>query len=467
MRVPSFAVVGRVNEGKSSIVAALTENERIAIGPEAGTTRVTTKYPIAVDREILLEIYDTPGFQEPEAAYAWMSQWLEARGGHEIDKPAAVAAFLKEFEGTASFEDERRLFAPILAGASVVYVVDASHPFRAGYELEMRMLRWTGRPCIALINMSDATSDYSAAWRTALKQSFDKVQGFDACRNVFENRINLLMTFAQLVDEDRKALDEAVTKLLARDERRLQASAARIARFLTEAIGFVIVEDEGGTPNALRQRELEEAFADAIRKLERREREDIESIYAYERLTRNEDKLAPPAFEKDVFAEETWQFFGLSSSQLALVGAASGALIGGAVDAATLGHSFLLGTLLGAGVGGASGVALAFKKPEARFFGVSLAGAATVIGPHRDPQFPWVLLDRALLHQRAVARRPHSVRAPLDVPKKAGLVAKLDTITGAKLKRCFDKIRKGATSKLEAELAETVAAILRTLKAED
>ena len=41
---------------------------------------------------------------------------------------------------------ERRLLAPILAGASVLYVVDGTHPYRPNYEAEMEILRWTGRP---------------------------------------------------------------------------------------------------------------------------------------------------------------------------------------------------------------------------------------------------------------------------------------------------------------------------------
>ena len=36
--IPTFAVVGRVNKGKSSVIASLIENDRVKISPRPGTT---------------------------------------------------------------------------------------------------------------------------------------------------------------------------------------------------------------------------------------------------------------------------------------------------------------------------------------------------------------------------------------------------------------------------------------------
>ena len=43
--VPSFAVVGHPNEGKSSVVATLTENDRIRVSPVPGETVKAAEYP--------------------------------------------------------------------------------------------------------------------------------------------------------------------------------------------------------------------------------------------------------------------------------------------------------------------------------------------------------------------------------------------------------------------------------------
>ena len=44
------------------------------------------------------------------------------------------------------------LLTPILEGAGILYVVDAGAPYRENYEAEMEILRWTGRPSMAVIN---------------------------------------------------------------------------------------------------------------------------------------------------------------------------------------------------------------------------------------------------------------------------------------------------------------------------
>ena len=47
--LPTFAVVGRVNRGKSSIIATLAEDDSIAISPLPGTTRVATSYDVTLE----------------------------------------------------------------------------------------------------------------------------------------------------------------------------------------------------------------------------------------------------------------------------------------------------------------------------------------------------------------------------------------------------------------------------------
>ena len=60
--VPTFAVVGRVNKGKSSVIASLIENDRVKISPRPGTTTECVRYDVAVDGQTLFSVIDTPGF---------------------------------------------------------------------------------------------------------------------------------------------------------------------------------------------------------------------------------------------------------------------------------------------------------------------------------------------------------------------------------------------------------------------
>ena len=58
---------------------------------------------------------------------------------------------------------------------------------------------------------------------------------------------------------------------------------------------------------------------------------------------------------KNFFSREVNKALGLSQKQLAIVSATAGAAIGGIIDASMGGASFLTGTVIGGGVGAATG----------------------------------------------------------------------------------------------------------------
>src|SRR5262249_214319 len=172
---PRFVVVGRVNKGKSSIVATLAEDDSVRIDPRPGTTVEVREYPVRVDGRTLFVLVDTPGFEDAPRALAW----LRANEVSAANRPARGAELLRAHEGTGECAAGRKLLAPILAGANVLYVVDGTRPFRRNYEAEMEILRWTGRPGMALINRI-GEEDHAAEWRRALDQYFRIVRDFDA-----------------------------------------------------------------------------------------------------------------------------------------------------------------------------------------------------------------------------------------------------------------------------------------------
>ena len=62
--VPRFAVVGRVNKGKSSIVSTLAEDDSVRIDARPGTTTEVREFPVRVDGRTLFVLVDTPGFED-------------------------------------------------------------------------------------------------------------------------------------------------------------------------------------------------------------------------------------------------------------------------------------------------------------------------------------------------------------------------------------------------------------------
>lgn len=474
--VPTFAVVGRVNRGKSSIIATLAEDDSIAISPLPGTTRQATEYEVALDGEVLFRLIDTPGFEDAARALAWMQR----------DKPnadqrrARVAAFRQAFAGSDEFVEECELLGPVLEGAAILYVVDGSTPFRENVMAEVEILRWTGQPRMALVNRSQDGA-YLDAWHAALAPAFSTVRNFDAHAASFRERLQLLTLFRELVQGWRAPLGHAVERLTAEQARRLEQSALAIAALLVDGVThtFELSASPGGLEPA-EQRAAEQRFQNELRELEQRGRRQVEALYRHHRVATQAEPIERPEFSRDLFSERVWSTLGLSAGQLLATYSVAGAVTGGALDAVIGGAALLTGTLIGAAVGGGA----ALWQLGARAVGVTaVEGWAERlaksqgplrryrVGPHQHPNFPFVLLDRALLHHEAIRYRAHALNAAveLSLPSGASRTRDLPAGTRQRLNKLLQRCRKspGADhARTQAELAELLETLLGQRDAE-
>ncbi|MBI2568283.1 MAG: GTPase/DUF3482 domain-containing protein [Candidatus Schekmanbacteria bacterium] len=459
---PTFAVVGHTNEGKSSVVSTLAADDTVRIASAARTTTECREYPVRIDGETVFNLVDTPGFENARQMLAW----LTARQPTADRRPQAVADFLLDRRDDPSFSHEHKLLAPIMRGAGILYVIDASHPFRARYEAEMEILRWTGQPRLALINDKDA-GQYLEDWKAALNQYFSLVRYFNAHRSTFDNRIALLEALREVRDDWREAIGRAVSALRMDWARRRRDAAAVIARMLAAVLTHVEDVALSGDGGAL-QAAVESRFHDALRDLEVDARRTVERLYGHTLLERDEDQLERPILERDLFAEETWKVLGLSNQQLLWTGALGGAAVGGSLDAVVGGASMLMGTVLGTMVGAGSAWWLSSRRYASAVTTLrALRGDRILrVGPHRNPQLPWVVLDRALLHYAVIANRAHSNREVLRMRSgegTLGVVSRLSDDTRKHLERLFRDLRRagpGGSSELRDRLRDAIDGIM-------
>ena len=440
--IPTFAVIGRVNKGKSSIVSVLAEDETVVIDSGAGTTLVCQEFPVKVDGQTIIILIDTPGFQQAPRALSWMRQ-REVSAANRRD---TVVEFFEHFKSKDDFVDECRLLEPIINGAGILYVVDGAKPFRRNFEAEMEILRWTGQPRMALINHI-GDDDYTESWRPALDQYFSVVRQFDAQHVKFSDRLELFRAFRELHDAWRPKVDEAIKYLESERQRRERESAHIISEMLADELSYYVeiglhthedIEDHRAS--------LESKFHEWLRKRENKSRHAIEKLYQHKNLEREETELGKPVFQQDLFAESTWDILGLTPRQLFTLGAITGAALGGAIDVAVGGSSFLAGAVGGALIGAGS-VAYFSTKRFASIEHVSkfLQGSRFVrVGPHKNQNFPWVLLDRALLHYFTIRDFAHSRREKIIIQnsENTGIVKELKSTQRRELARIFNTIRK-------------------------
>ena len=452
---PRFAIVGHPNKGKSSIVATLAEDDSVQISPDPGTTTRARVFPMRLDGTTLYELIDTPGFQRAREALAWLA--AHERGAES--RPAVLAEFVAAHRADPRFAHECELLAPIVAGAGILYVVDGSRPYGREYEPEMEVLRWSGRPRMALINLI-GNGDHVAAWRTALDQYFAIVRVFDAVEADFDRRIALLRAFGELSDEWRAALGRAADALVAERARRAGRAAHEIASLLGDALTATVRErlpDENA--EALRIERLSVELKEAIRRRERDARSAVQDLYRHGRARREETALG--LLDADAFSAQSFSVFGLSSGQLALTAAASGAAALGGIDVLLGGASLGLAAAVGALVGGASALLGARELAKVRVLGRRAGGYELIVGPLSAPNVPWVLLGRALLHHRLVAERNHARREAIviELERGASFADRIDAPRRRSLERCFERLRSARETD-----AETTSALAREIE---
>jgi len=421
MSEPVFAVVGHPNKGKSSLVATLARDATVAVSPEPGTTRRARRFPMRIDGQVLYTLTDTPGFQRARAALAWMKQ----HESNAASRPAVVARFVEQHAGEERFHDECELLRPILEGAGIIYVVDGASPYGPEYEAEMEILRWSGRPSMAIINPIGQPR-FVEPWENALGQFFRVVRVIDVLKAPFSAQLELLRAFGHLAEAWREPLDRAATALLAHRRRQRENAARIIAELIAATLACYETRDLGpeADPQAYAAA-LEKTYRGSLRQLEGRARRAVEALYGYENLDRTEVDME--LLETDLLSEESWLAFGLRQRDLVAVGAAGGAVAGGAFDVAVLGASFFAGTVIGGLAGGALGYFSSQKLAETKVLHQPLGGKRLRCGPTKNVQFPFVLLGRARLHHALVAARTHAQRTGLVVDNSAASSTISDT----------------------------------------
>ncbi len=458
MAHPVFVVVGNVNRGKSSIVSTLAADDTVRVSPVPGTTVECRKFPMRVNGETLYTLIDSPGFERARKTLAWLEEHQTATS----DRRKVVEEFVRVHKDSGEFPQECELLQPVLEGAAILYVVDGSKPFSPRYEAEMEILRWTAQPRMALINPVEKSGSYQE-WRSVLDQYFNMVRVFDAHLATFDQRIQLLTALRELKEEWRAPLDRAMAILQSDRRRSLHESAVIIADLLVDLV--VLVAEKPLPENTDPERykpELREKYHDKLRHREAKGHGELRKVYAHRELEVEAGELA--FVEDDLFSEATWSQMGLRNAQVIAGGASAGALAGGVLDAGVGGASFMAGAILGGMVGGAAAWYGSKKLPEVKIQILPNVGRALRIGPMKNVNFPWVVLNRAILYHEVVSHRAHARRDKVNLAETQegeSRVSKLPADLRAKIEKQFAILRKPRP--LQAVQLQTEHAVRRNL----
>lgn len=400
---PEFAILGHPNEGKSSVLSTLAEDDSVRVSPTPGETTECRTFPVIIDGREVLRFTDTPGFQNPGRV---LSE-LKKRASNE-NNPLKT---FREYAATIpELHDDCELLGPVEKGAGIIYVVDGSRPVRNVDRAEMEILRLTGKPRMAIINCKEDDNDNLLAWKTEFRKNFNSNRIFNAHRATYAERILLLETLKSIDQDWQKALSEVVTAFKKDWAARNNATADIITAQLKDALSLQLSRDISSEGEADKCRErLFSTYSDSISRMEKNAHQRIRDLFKHNIFQYD----LPPhsVLNKDLFDERTWQLLGLTRQQVVIAGGLGGAAIGAGLDVAALGHGLGMFTAMGT-LAGALGALLGGENfsDKAKFMGIPLGGKKVQVGPAKSIDLLFILLNRSLLYYQHTINWAHGRR---------------------------------------------------------
>ncbi len=402
MSHPKFVVVGHPNKGKSSIVSTLTLNDTIAISNTPGTTKVARSFYLKRGNKIYYELIDTPGFQRPRKLLKWLKSFGEVTA---LERPKLIEKFLQEHCQDDEFKDECELLKPIVDGGAIIYVVDASKPYSSEYEIEMEILRYTAKPSLAILNYI-GESDYTKEWDSALGQYFRIVKSFDPLNANLNDHIELLEALSYVDNIHKEQIRDSIELLKEYNQELKEQIALLIANYIKEQLSFKIVKKLTLFNN--NEEALKKEFKAKIINQESKLFDNIKEVLNFRQSSFT---LKAKELEYSIFSQKSQEIFGLKREKLILISTLSTAAVGGTIDLAVGGHSFFLGSIIGAGVGLASAIYGYDELSKIKFIG----SESVEIGPIEDLNFGFILLNRAITYTNTLLKTSHANRKTITI----------------------------------------------------
>jgi len=462
--MPEFAVLGHPNEGKSSVVSTLAEDDTVRIGPFPGETVKCRRFPVKIDSREIIRFVDTPGFQMPRQTLSWMKTY----SGPDTEM---VVDFIKAHEDDPDFRDECELLSPLVNGAGIIYVVDGSRPVRNDDKTEMEILRLTGMPRMAVINCKTDAVDFLEQWKSEFRKHFNCLRIFNAQKATYQERIELLETLKS-VDQDYAPALSRVIQAFREDWHQREKASSRI---IVEMVETILALELSQTIRPVEDEEKVKA------RLEKKYRQRIETIesQSFDRLRalfkHNIFHCELPEnsiLNQTLFSEKTWQFLGLNPGELAVAAGVAGGAAGAVIDTAAAGLTFGIFSALG-GLAGAGSVLIGGKRiADLRFKGVRLGRDQIRIGPASNIQLMYILLDRSLLFYSLVINWAHALRdspgqeVQADVSKnlKQGVTTRWDRTTKQACARFFSDVKGDKKKNLHRSKEQMTTIVLEAIK---
>ena len=343
----NITVVGHTNAGKTSLIRTLLRDDRFGnIDEMAGTTRYVEKSAIYAGDDAVLNLFDTPGFEDSSAllqALEDLSKTVEARLPADL-----LRTFITQANHFPDFEQEIKVLRQSINSDVLLYIIDVREPLLGKYRDEVEILSMAGKPILPVFNFIASSSEALARWREQMAQfNLHAALEFDTVAFDFEAEKRLYQKLQSLLEQRYDSLQTLIDYRQDVWKSLNHAAARRIFQLLTEVASY---RREVAGKGGISETDVA-SMQDYVRNAEQKALNDLLSIFAFTQLDLDLQQLPvrDGQWELDIFSPRMLKDFGLNAGATALKGAAAGAGIDLMVGGLSLGAATMLGAALGAG----------------------------------------------------------------------------------------------------------------------
>ena len=343
----NVAVVGHTNAGKTSLIRTLLRDDQFGdINDAAGTTRSVEKSVIFAGDDAVLNLFDTPGFEDSSALLLALDELSKT---NDAKSPADLLRdFISQKDNFPDFEQETKVLRQSLNSDVLLYIIDVREPLLGKYSDEVEILSKAGKPILPVFNFIAGNSESLMRWREQMARfNLHAALEFDTVAFDFEAEKRLYQKLQSLLERHYDTLQTLIDYRQEIWKNLVHAGAQRIFLLLTQVACYRReVAGKGGISDV-----DVTSMQNFVREAEQLALQDLLTIFTFTQMDVELHQLAVSdgQWELDIFSPRALKDFGLNAGATALKGAAAGAGIDLMVGGMSLGAATMLGAALGAG----------------------------------------------------------------------------------------------------------------------
>jgi small GTP-binding protein len=353
----NVGIVGHTNAGKTSLIRTLLRDDHFGnVDDSAGTTRSVEQTSIYADDEVVLNLFDTPGFEDSSALLIELD---ELSTSVKTNSPAELLkTIIDQKDRYVDFEQEIKVLRQSLKSDILLYIIDVREPLLGKYRDEVAILSKAGKPILPVFNFIAGNDQALDRWRDQMALfNLHAALKFDTVAFDFEAEKQLYQKLQSLMERHYDSLQHLIDYRQQVWLNLNQSAARRIFHLICEVACYRLevtasqskqsktIGGNGSTDTKI------SSMHEFVRNAEQQALTDLLAIFSFTQLDIDLQQLpvSEGCWELDIFSPHMLKEFGLDIGASAISGAAVGAGVDLMVGGLSLGAASLLGAVIGGG----------------------------------------------------------------------------------------------------------------------